>query len=71
MSAAGEWSADEWAAERFGWFTALLGAGFTRDEAIQVLAATISIQTQGQSPEVSEAMSKMSALINRELSEGA
>lgn len=61
-----------WAEEGHAWLIAYLEAGFSREEGMQLIVASQSrstMTTAAMSPEMSELVAKMSALLNRDLSE--
>lgn len=57
-----------WSEDRYAWLLALIEAGFTRAEAMSLLTKPDVVVQSG--PEFSELATKMSALVNRDLSEG-
>ena len=61
----------QWADETFGWFTALCAAGFTNDQALALLSASLGRQVMQSttSPEMSELMTRMSAFFTRTMVE--
>lgn len=61
-----------WAEDAFAWFAAYLKVGFTDEQALRIVVASVGrtvVTTTAIPPEFSEMATKMNALLNNDLAE--